>query len=42
MRNKISEMLLNNEKISLSKIARELDIPIVEVLRESPTVKNMI
>lgn len=40
MRNKISEMLLNNEKISLSKIARELDIPIVEVLRESPTVKK--
>ena len=40
MRNKINEILVRDEKASLSKIAKELDIPMIEVLREAPTVKK--
>lgn len=40
MKNKINEMLVNDEKASLNKIAKELDISIIEVLREAPTVKK--
>ena len=40
MKNKINEMLVNDEKASLNKIAKELDISIIEVLRKAPTVKK--
>ena len=40
MKNKINEILVNDEKASLNKIAKELDISMIEVLREAPTVKK--
>ncbi|WP_432204927.1 heme utilization cystosolic carrier protein HutX [Cetobacterium somerae] len=40
MENKIKEMLLNDEKISLSKISKDLEISMIQVLREAPTVKK--
>lgn len=40
MKNKINEMLVNDEKASLNKIAKELGISTIEVLREAPTVKK--
>lgn len=40
MKNRINEILINDEKASLSKVAKELDIPMIEVLREAPTVKR--
>lgn len=40
MKNKINEILTNDEKASLNKIAKELDISMIEVLREAPTVKK--
>ena len=40
MKNKINKILMSDEKVSLSKIAKELDISMIEVLREAPTVKK--
>lgn len=40
MKNKINEILVNDEKASLNKIAKELGISMIEVLREAPTVKK--
>ena len=40
MKSKISDMLTNDEKISLGKIAKELGISMLEVLREAPTVRK--
>lgn len=39
MKNKIEELLKNDEKISLGKIADELKISFVEVLRNAPAPK---
>lgn len=40
MKNRIDEMLASEEKISLGKIAKELDISMIEVLREASTVRK--
>ena len=40
MKSKISDMLTNDAKISLGKIAKELGISMLEVLREAPTVRK--
>ncbi|MDX8335468.1 heme utilization cystosolic carrier protein HutX [Candidatus Cetobacterium colombiensis] len=40
MESKIKEMLSNDEKISLSKICKDLEISMIQVLREAPTVKK--
>lgn len=40
MKNKIEKLLKENEKISLEKIAKELGISLIEVLREAPTVRK--
>ncbi len=40
MKNKIKEMLKNDSKTPLSKIAQELGVSLVEVLREAPTVRK--
>ncbi|MGL4641759.1 MAG: heme utilization cystosolic carrier protein HutX [Cetobacterium sp.] len=40
MRDKIQEILTNDVKASLSKVAKELEMPLIEVLRQAPTVKK--
>lgn len=40
MKEKIQKLLSENEKISLGKIAEELNVPFIEVLRNSPTVRK--
>lgn len=40
MKNRIEKLLKENEKISLEKIAKELGISLIEVLREAPTVRK--
>ncbi|MGL4357465.1 heme utilization cystosolic carrier protein HutX [Cetobacterium sp.] len=40
MRDKIQEILANDVKASLSKVAKELEMPLIEVLRQAPTVKK--
>lgn len=40
MKDKINEILLKDEKISLSRVAKELDVPMIEILREAPTVRK--
>lgn len=40
MREKIEKLILENEKISLGKVAEELKVSLVEVLRNSPTVRK--
>lgn len=40
MKNRIEKLLKENEKISLEKIAKELGISLMEVLREAPTVRK--
>ncbi|MGL5377925.1 MAG: heme utilization cystosolic carrier protein HutX [Cetobacterium sp.] len=40
MQNKIEAMLQTEEKISLNKIANELNVKLIQVLREAPTVKK--
>lgn len=40
MKNKIEKLLKENEKISLEKVAKELGISLIEVLREAPTVRK--
>lgn len=40
MKDKINEILLKDEKVSLSRVAKELDIPMIEILREAPTVRK--
>ena len=40
MKNRIEKLLKGNEKISLEKIAKELGISLIEVLREAPTVRK--
>ncbi|WP_300358106.1 heme utilization cystosolic carrier protein HutX [Fusobacterium sp.] len=40
MKNRIEEILKNDSKTPLSKIAQELGVSLVEVLREAPTVRK--
>lgn len=40
MKNRIEKLLKENEKISLEKIAKELGISLIEVLREAPKVRK--
>ncbi|WP_418965017.1 heme utilization cystosolic carrier protein HutX [Cetobacterium sp.] len=40
MKDKINEILLKDEKVSLSRVAKELDVPMIEILREAPTVRK--
>ena len=40
MKNRIEKLLKENKKISLEKIAKELGISLIEVLREAPTVRK--
>lgn len=40
MKNRIEEILKNNSRIPLSKVAEELGISLIEVLREAPCVKK--
>ena len=40
MKDKINELLLKDEKVSLSRVAKELDVPMIEILREAPTVRK--
>lgn len=40
MRKEIEKLIAENEKISLEKIAKELGISLIEVLREAPTVRK--
>lgn len=40
MKNKIEEILKTDSKASLSKIAKDLGVSFVEVLREAPTVRK--
>lgn len=40
MREKIEKLLFDNEKISLGKVAEELNISLIEVLRNSPSVRK--
>lgn len=40
MKNRIEKLLKENEKISLEKIAKELGISLIEILREAPTVRK--
>lgn len=40
MKKEIEKLIAENEKISLEKIAKELGISLIEVLREAPTVKK--
>lgn len=40
MKNRIEKLLKENEKISLEKIAKELGISLIEVLREASTVRK--
>ena len=40
MREKIEKLILENEKMSLGKVAEELKVSLVEVLRNSPTVRK--
>lgn len=40
MKNRIEKLLKENEKISLEKIAKELGISLIEVLREAPTARK--
>ena len=40
MKNKIEELLSGNDKISYGQIAKELNIPLVQILREAPEVKK--
>lgn len=42
MKNRIEKLLKENEKISLEKIAKELGISLIEVLREAPTVRKYL
>lgn len=40
MKDKINEILLKDEKVSLSRVAKELDVSMIEILREAPTVRK--
>ena len=40
MRKEIEKLIAENEKISLEKIAKELGISLIEVLREAPTARK--
>lgn len=40
MREKIAELLAKDEKISLGKIAQELNVPLVDIYRNSPSVRK--
>lgn len=40
MRDKIQAILASDEKASLAKVAKELNVSVIEVLREAPTVRK--
>lgn len=40
MREKIAELLVKDEKISLGKIAQELNVSLVDIYRNSPSVRK--
>ncbi|MGL4970244.1 MAG: hypothetical protein ACRC5G_00325 [Cetobacterium sp.] len=40
MREKIQQILSNDTKVSLSKVAKELEVPLIQVLRQTSTVKK--